>query len=98
VDSEAALDWVQAELLPMMLSDKNIISGAMYRRDYVSIFEEGSYRTATTQDETSDYMGVYECLGDELPWEALIDLGQTEGWAKYCEGDGVRIILTLCTN
>ncbi|KAF1955077.1 hypothetical protein CC80DRAFT_111781 [Byssothecium circinans] len=83
---EEMFNWYFGEFMPELMKDPLIISSVVYKRTHATIFENGAYRPATP-DEALDYMTVWESTCEELPWEHLVELGQTEGWRKYLDED-----------
>lgn len=79
--------WLYAEFFPIILSNPNFFSAAVYRTKHMTVMENG---VTQEMDVVDDYTAFFETTHVETPWEALVELGQTEGWETFMEQGSVH--------
>ncbi|PVH95810.1 hypothetical protein DM02DRAFT_138627 [Periconia macrospinosa] len=82
---EATLAWLCAEVYPALINDPNMISVLVYKVSHSTLFADGVQQKADFE-EGCDFVSVFEMTSDELPWEALVIMGQSEGWGEFMDG------------
>ncbi|KAF2644432.1 hypothetical protein P280DRAFT_171482 [Massarina eburnea CBS 473.64] len=83
---EKFFKWFFDVFMPAVTETPTVICSTVYKRTHATIFENGAYRPAT-DDEALTYVSVCETTTEELPWDVLAMLGQTDGWREHVDGD-----------
>lgn len=78
--------WWRGNLIQELMRSPHFIRCRLYTIANAALLEEGSYRKQP-DDEALKYFLLYEFNCEDLPWDILVEVAQSEGWRHYVEQD-----------